>query len=93
MENEQGKSVTGNGDCYRAMLHEFLFTKNEEDGNIWFQQDSAKWQPNKLQSMFCVLFLKIALSDAEPPRSCDLTPLVYFLWGDVKDTSQRQLTL
>ena len=40
-ENEQGESVTVNGDRYRAMLNEFLFTKIEEDdiGNIWFQQD------------------------------------------------------
>ena len=40
-ENEQGDAV--NGDRYRAMLNEFLFTKIEEQdiGNIWFQQDSA----------------------------------------------------
>ena len=39
-ENEQGEAVTVNGDCYRAMLNEFLFTKIEEGdiGNIWFQQ-------------------------------------------------------
>ena len=42
-ENEQGKAVTVNGDRYRAMLNEFLFTKIEEEniGNIWFQQDGA----------------------------------------------------
>ena len=42
-ENEQAVAVTVNGDCYRAMLKEFLFTKIEEDdiGNIWFQQASA----------------------------------------------------
>ena len=35
-ENEQGEAVTFNGDCYRAMLNEFLFTKIEEEdiGNI-----------------------------------------------------------
>ena len=35
-ENEQGELVTVNGDCYRAMLKEFLFTKIEEEdiGNI-----------------------------------------------------------
>ena len=38
-ENEQGETVTVNGDRYWAMLKEFLFTKIEEDdtGNIWFQ--------------------------------------------------------
>ena len=42
-ENEQGEAVTANGDCYRAMLNEFLFTKIEEEDidNIWFQQDDA----------------------------------------------------
>ena len=42
-ENEQGEFVTVNGDRYRAMLNEFLFTKIEEEniGNIWFQQDGA----------------------------------------------------
>ena len=35
-ENQQGEAVTINGDRYRAMLNEFLFTKIEEDdiGNI-----------------------------------------------------------
>ena len=37
-ENEQGEAVTVNGNRYRAMLNEFLFTKiKEEDiGNISF---------------------------------------------------------
>ena len=42
-KNEHGEAVTVNGDCRRAMLNEFLFTKIEEEdiGNIWFQQDGA----------------------------------------------------
>ena len=38
-ENEQGETVTVNGDRYRATLYEFLFTNIGEDdiGNIWFQ--------------------------------------------------------
>ena len=37
------EAVTGNGDRYRAMLNQVLFTKIEEKdiGNIWFQQDGA----------------------------------------------------
>ena len=37
--NEQGEAVTVNGDRYRAMLKEFLYTKIEEEdiGIIWFQ--------------------------------------------------------
>ena len=30
-ENKQGKAVTVNGDRYRAILNEFLFTKIEEE--------------------------------------------------------------
>ena len=42
-ENQEEETVTVNGDRYRAMLKEFLFTKIEEKniGNIWFQQDGA----------------------------------------------------
>ena len=42
-ENKQAEAVTVNGDRYRAMMNEFLFTKIEEQdiGNIWFQQDGA----------------------------------------------------
>ena len=38
-ENKQGEAVIVNGNRYRAMLHEFLFTKFEEEDieNIWFQ--------------------------------------------------------
>ena len=37
------KPLHSNGDRYRAMFNEFLFTKIKEDdiGNIWFQQDGA----------------------------------------------------
>ena len=42
-ENEQGESITVNGDRYRAMLNEYLFTYIEEEDidNIRFQQDGA----------------------------------------------------
>ena len=64
---KQGEAVIVNGDRYRAMLNEFLFTKIEEEdiGNIWFQQDGATCYTVEANSMFCALFLKIALSAAE----------------------------
>ena len=42
-EIEQGQAVTVNGNRYRAMLNEFLYTKIEEEdiGNICFQQEGA----------------------------------------------------
>ena len=66
-DNEQLEAVTVNDDRYRAMLYEFLFTKLEEEdiGTIWFQRTAllATWP--QLHSMFCALYLKIALSAAE----------------------------
>ena len=41
--DKERPSVTVNGDRYRSILNEFLFTKTEEEyiNNIWFQQDGA----------------------------------------------------
>ena len=76
-ENKQVDAVTVNGDRYRAMLNEFLFTKFEEEdiGNIWFQQDDAT-----CHSAPC--FWR---SHYQPPRSCDLIPLDYYLYDAVRD--------
>ena len=91
-ENEQGEEVTVNGDRYRVMLNEFLFTKIEEEdiGNIWFQQDGAMCHTAETTldvlhpvSEDCIISRRANIVLA--PRSCDLTPLDYYLWGAVKD--------
>ena len=56
-ENEQGETVTVNGDYYRAMLNEYLLYI----GTIWFQQDGATLHTAEVT----LEFLKIALSAAE----------------------------
>ena len=65
-ENEQRESVTVNGDHYRAMLNEFLFTKIEEEdiGNIWFQQGGAECHTTEATLDVLRSVLKIALSAA-----------------------------
>ena len=42
-KNKQGTVVSVDGERYRAILNKFLFPKIKEDdmGNIWFQQDGA----------------------------------------------------
>ena len=87
--NEQGAA---NGDRYRAMLNEFLSTKNEEEdiGNIWFQQDGATCQTAEatfdvLRPVFEDCIISRRTDIVWPPRSCNLTPLDYYLWGAVKD--------
>ena len=59
-KNEQEEAVTVNGDRYRAILNKFFFTKIEEILATF----GFGTQP-KLHSIFCALFLKIALSATE----------------------------
>ena len=101
-ENEQGEAVTVNGDRNRAMLNEFLCTKIEKGNidNIWFQQDGATCHTAEATlDVLCPVFEDRIISrrtgDVWPPRSCDLTPLDYYLWSavSVKPTSQRHMTL
>ena len=73
------------------MLNEFLFTKIEEEdiGNIWFQQDSAACRTAEatidvLHPIFEDRIICRRTDVIWPPRSCDLTPLDYYLWGVVK---------
>ena len=86
------RPLQDNGDRYRAMLNEFLFTKFEAEdiGNIWFQQDGATYHTAeaKLDVLRPVFEDRIVSRRANvvwTPRSCDLTPMDYYLWGAVKD--------
>ena len=86
LENGQVKTVTVNGDHYRAMLNEVLFTKIEEEdiGHIWFQQDGAMYYTAEATLDFlCPVFEDRIISRSSdvvwPPHSCDLTPLGYYL--------------
>ena len=104
LENQQGEAVTINAVRYRAMLNEVLFTKIEEEdiGNICFQQDGATCHTAEaafdvLRPVFEDCIISRIADVVWPSRSCNLTPLNYYLWGAVKisvtPTSQRQLTL
>ena len=80
------------GERYRAMLKEFLFTKIEEEdiGNISFQQDSATCHTAEatldvLRPVFEDRIISRRTDDVWPPRSCDLKPLDYYFWLAVKD--------
>ena len=91
-ENEQGKAITVNGDRYRAMLNEFLSTKIEEEyiGHIWFQHDGATCDTTEatldvLRTVFEIRIISRRAVVVWPSRSCNLTPLDYYLWGAVKD--------
>ena len=86
------------------MWNDFLFTKIEKEdiGNISFQEDGATWHTAEATlDVLRHVFEDRIISRREyvvwPPRSYDLTPLKYYLWGASKicitPTSQKQLTL
>ncbi|GFW49759.1 uncharacterized protein TNCV_358621 [Trichonephila clavipes] len=85
------KAVTVNGDRYRAMITNFFIPElsNHDVQELWFQQDGATCHTARAT----IDLLKDTFGDRLisrfgpvnwPPRSCDLTPLDYFLWGYVK---------
>ena len=74
------------------MLNLFLITKIEEEDidTLWLQQDGATCHIAEaiLDVLRLVVEDRIISRRADvvwPPRSCLLTPLDYYLWGDVKD--------
>ncbi|GFX35018.1 putative transposable element [Trichonephila clavipes] len=86
--------VTVNGDRYRALITNFLIPElnNHHVQELWFQQDGATCY-TALSLVSQSILLKDTFGDRLisrfgpvnwPPRSCDLTPLDYFLWGYVK---------
>ncbi|GFU27064.1 uncharacterized protein TNCV_280471 [Trichonephila clavipes] len=90
-KNDEGHNVTVNGDRYRAMITNFFIPElnNHDVRELWFQQDGATCHTARAT----IDLLKDTLGDRLisrfgpvkwPPRSCDLTPLDYFLWGYVK---------
>ncbi|GFS72732.1 transposable element Tc1 transposase [Trichonephila clavipes] len=90
-KNDEGHNVIVNGDRYRAMITNFFIPElnNHDVQELWFQQDGATCHTARatidlLKDTFGDrLILRFGPANW-PPRSCDLTPLDYFLWGYVK---------
>ncbi|GFX19631.1 uncharacterized protein TNCV_2075391 [Trichonephila clavipes] len=87
-KNDEGHNVTVNGDRYRAMITNFFIPElnNHDVQELWFQQDCATCHT----ACATIDLLKDTFGDRLisrfgpvnwPPRSCDLTPLDYFLWA------------
>ncbi|GFU84775.1 transposable element Tc3 transposase [Trichonephila clavipes] len=90
-KTHEGHNVTVNGDRYRAMITNFFIPElnNHDVQELWFQQDGATCHTARAT----IDLLKDTFGDRLisrfgpvnwPPRSCDLPPLDYFLWGYVK---------
>ncbi|GFU20053.1 transposable element Tc3 transposase [Trichonephila clavipes] len=90
-KNDEGHNVTVNGDWYRAMITNFFIPElnNHDVQELWFQQDGATCHTaratiNLLKDTFGDRLISRFGPLNWPPRSCDLTPLDYFLWSYVK---------
>lgn len=90
-KNEAGQNVTVNGDRYRTMITDYLLPEIEARGlnELWFQQDgatshTARQTMDLLRNRFGEHLISSFGPVNWPPRSCDITPLEYFLWGYTK---------
>ena len=90
-KNEAGHNVTVNGERYRAMINDFFVPELDDVDvdDLWFQQDGATCHTanatiDLLKETFGERIISRRGPVAWPPRSCDITPLDYFLWGYVK---------
>ncbi|GFX85918.1 transposable element Tc3 transposase [Trichonephila clavipes] len=90
-KNDEGHNVTVNGDQYRVMIIIFFIPElnNHDVQELWFQQDGATCHTARatiglLKDMFGDHLISRFGPVNWPPRSCDLTPLDYFLWGYVQ---------
>ncbi|GFX20754.1 uncharacterized protein TNCV_78111 [Trichonephila clavipes] len=90
-KNDEGHNVTVNGDWYRAMITNFFIPElnNHDVQELGFQQDDATCHTARatidlLKDTFGDRLISRFEPVNWPPRSCDLTPLDYFLWGYVK---------
>ncbi|GFS58028.1 putative transposase [Trichonephila clavipes] len=88
-KNDEGHNVTVNGDRY--MITNFFIPElnNHDVRELWFQQDGATCHTARatidlLKDTFGGRLISRFGPVNWPPRSCDLTPLDYFLWGYVK---------
>ncbi|GFV97370.1 putative transposable element [Trichonephila clavipes] len=90
-KNDEGHNVTVNGDRYRTMITNFFIPElnNHDVQELWFQEDGATCHTARAtidlsKDTFGDRLISRFGPVNWPPRSCDLTPLDYFLWGYVK---------
>lgn len=90
-KNDDGQNVTVNGERYRNMIRNFFVPqlRGINLADMWFQQDGATCHTagatiDLLKETFDEKIISRNGPINWPPRSCDLTPLDYFLWGYVK---------
>ena len=91
-ENEAGAAILVNGLRYQTMINEFLWPELEDidvDDVYLYQKGATSHTSGENIGLLREKFPGRAISRNDdyywPPRSCDLTPLDFFLWDDVED--------
>ena len=89
--DDANRHVTVNGERYRTMIRDYFWPQLDDMDldNMWFQQDGATCHTahvtiDLLKSKFDERVISRNGPVDWPPRSCDLTPLDFFLWGYIK---------
>lgn len=90
-EDHAENAVTVNGVRYRNMITDFFWEQLEgiDIEDLWFQQDGATCHTagetiQLLRGKFPGRIISRNGDINWPPRSCDLTPADFFLWGYLK---------
>lgn len=92
-EDERSHTVTVNSDRYTTMLREFFFLQLHQfepfNMQTWFQQDGATCHTSNesmkvVNEMFEGKLISRRGDIPWPPRSPDLSPCDFFLWGYLK---------
>lgn len=90
-EDDVGRTVTINSHRYHAMIKDFFLPELEtvDVDDVYFQQDGAPVHTTRaniaqLNEFFGDRVISRNANVNWPARSCDLTPLDFFLWGYLK---------
>ena len=93
-KNEDGETINVDGRSYRSMLETFLVPQIEDDedyqrGKTFFMQDGAPPHTSRenitfLQQCFPGKLISRRGDIPWPPRSPDITPCDFWLWGYLK---------
>lgn len=79
--------TTVNSGVYKDIITQFISLLETDERNCWFQQDSATCHTSIETMSFLHEFFgeRIISKGLWPPRSPDLTPPDFFLWGYLKE--------
>lgn len=82
---------TLNSERYQNIIYEFVASLEDSERYCWFQQDGATCHSSKTTTVLLQDFFgdRLIGKGKYPPRSPDLTPLDYFLWGYLKSKAFR----